>query len=129
MPALLYSILLIVVALGPGTVSAQCVGEVCLQEKSEELPIAVTEEATEATTETYSDEEAELVAGITRDLKRRSLTRPTGNNAYEKILKLRDIHPQHDYAVNGEKYIARILMLLGRQAVRRGDLDLSLIHI
>ncbi len=91
-------------------------------EASEELSVTLTDEVTN---ETFTDEQADLVAGITRDLKRRSLTRPVGNNAFEKILRLQEIHPNHDYSVNGKKYIARILMLLGRQALRRGDLELA----
>ncbi len=126
-------------------VLAQCEGgaEVCLQESTQEsaLPIAdvipdnanaTSLEVTpldETTTDTYTEEQAALVAGITRDLKRRSLTRPLGNNAHEKIVRLREIQPNHDYAVNGEKYIARILVLLGRQAVKRGDLNLASKHL
>jgi len=126
----------------PAITSAQCANgdEVCLQ--AESLPVGGTVETEttvieseadqnvvtltdEITTETFSDEQATLVAGITRDLKRRNLTRPQGNNAFEKIQRLREIHPNHDYSVNGKKYIARILMLLGRQALRRGDLELA----
>ena len=96
--------------------------EQTLDQTSSESSVTLTDELT---TETFTDEQAALVAGITRDLKRRSLTRPIGNNASEKILRLQQIHPNHDYSVNGKKYIARIFMLLGRQALRRGDLELA----
>jgi len=122
-----------------GGAIAQCADgeEVCLQESGNANPADTPEESVEQaatltdeiTTETYTDEQELLVAGITRDLRRRSLTRPAGNNAFEKIRQLKEIHPQHDYAVNGEKYIARILILLGRQAVARGDLDLASRHM
>ena len=122
--------------------SAQCAAgeEVCLeQESSSALPVAEIIDSTledtddnpavtvtgETTTETYNEEQAALVAGITRDLKRRSLTRPRGNNALQKIQRLQEIHPDHDYSVNGKKYIARIFMVLGRQALRRGELELA----
>jgi len=72
-----------------------------------------------------TQEQQDLVDGISRNLKYRNLTRPPGNNAFDKILRLRDIHPKHDYAVNGEKYIARIFILLGRKAVQEGKLDLA----
>jgi len=131
-------------------VSAQCAEgeEVCLEEESspvlpivetvaktgdsitdqsvgqtsDESPVTLTDEIT---TETFTDEQASLVDGITRDLERRSLTLPVGNNASEKIQRLREIHPNHDYSVNGNKYVARIFMLLARQALQRGDLDLA----
>ncbi len=120
-----------------GSAFAVCEGgaEVCLAE-STDLPVAevvpdnTSDSALEETsTDTYTAEQEALVNGITRDLKRRSLTRPSGNNAHEKILRLREIHPNHDYSVNGEKYIARILVLLGRQAVRRGELELASRHL
>ena len=145
------AIALSVLLLWSVNVVAQCADgqEVCLQpHSSAALPIAETIDSTtdqstgdqssdlatdgssvtltdEITTETFTAEQAELVEGITLDLKRRSLTRPIGNNASEKILRLKEIHPKHDYSVNGNKYIARILMLLGRQALRRGDLELA----
>ena len=129
MPALPYSIVLLVLLLCSGTASAQCaIGEeVCLQQSTDGTEVVQTlpESVEDGTTETFTEEQVQLVAGITRDLKRRSLTRPRGNNAFEKILQLREIHPSHDYAINGEKYIARIFILLGRQAVKRGDLDLA----
>ena len=135
MPVLRYSIALIVVLLCSNGVRAQCAAgeEVCLQESEGANPQYVEESTVtltdEITTETYSEEQEQLVAGITSDLRRRSLTRPSGNNAFEKIVKLREIHPLHDYSVNGEKYIARILILLGRQAAERGDLDLASRHL
>ena len=129
------AIALSVLLLWSVNVVAQCADgqEVCLQpHSSAALPIAETIDSTtdqstgdqssdlatdgssvtltdEITTETFTDEQAELVEGITLDLKRRSLTRPIGNNASEKILRLKEIHPKHDYSVNGNKYIARIL--------------------
>ena len=85
-------------------VSAQCAEgeEVCLEEESspvlpivetvaktgdsitdqsvgqtsDESPVTLTDEIT---TETFTDEQASLVDGITRDLERRSLTLPVGN--------------------------------------------------
>lgn len=83
----------------------------------------------EVTTRTYNREQADLVAGITSDLKRRQLIEPVGNNAVEKIQQLKELHPAHDYSVNGMKYVARILMVLGRQALRNGDLELASRHM
>jgi len=70
-------------------------------------------------------EQSELVAGITRNLKQRSLTSPAGDNALEKIQRLQEVHPLHDYSVNGKKYIARIFMVLGRRAIRDSDPELA----
>lgn len=132
MAALPYSIVLLALLLCSDIASAQCANgdEVCLQQSTGEVQQLVPAESIEdGTTDTFTEEQAQLVSGITRDLKRRSLTRPSGNNAFEKILRLREIHPSHDYSINGEKYIARILILLGRQAVKRGDLDLASRHL
>ena len=84
-----------------------------------------TDVSVEGTTDTFTEEQATLVDGITRNLKRRRLTRPQNDNAYSKILRLKEIHPQHDYSINGTKYIARIMVRMGRQSVKRGDLELA----
>ncbi len=113
----------------PATSIAQCaVGdEVCLQttESSQRDESQNLDSADEVTTETFTDEQADLVAQITRNLKRRRLTRPIGDNALEQIQRLQVIHPLHDYSVNGSRYIARIMMVLGRRALRNGDPKLA----
>ena len=85
-----------------------------------------------------------LVDSITTDLKARRLTKPVGNNALEKILRLKDIAPDHDYAINGVRYVARIYLSMARADLRNNRPDrakarlgtafevlpsLSLIHI
>ena len=52
--------------------------------------------------------------------------RPKGNNALQKIRELREILPTHDYSVNGETYISRVYMVLGRAAIKNGQTDLAL---
>lgn len=109
----------------PSLAVAQCSNdEVCLQAASavDEPTVAKTDQIT---TETFTDEQTALVADITLNLKRRRLTRPAGDNAFEQIQRLQAIHPLHDYSVNGTKYIARILMVLGRSALRKGDAVLA----
>jgi len=117
-------------------VQAQDAGESINQQAVTETVVtddsAAGEETTftgEVTTETFTDEQAKLTDGITRDLKRRRLIEPAGNNAHEKILLLKEVHPSHDYSVNGTKYIARILMLQGRQALQQGNLELASRHM
>ncbi len=85
--------------------------------------------AIKVTTETFNSEQAELVDGITRNLKQRSLTEPAGDNALEKIQLLKELHPAHDYSVNGTKYIARISIRLARRALQQGDLELASRHM
>ncbi len=79
----------------------------------------------QVSTETFTAEQKTLVDGITADLKSRRLMRPVGNNALNKINRLKSILPTHDYAVNGEKYIARIYMVLARAALKNGQIDLA----
>ena len=119
--------------------SLVCLEETVTPETTETLSISPTvsddlsEESVvinnEVTTETYTEEQEHLVSGITRNLKYRNLTRPPGKNAAEKIIRLRELHPWHDYSVNGEKYIARILILMGQQSVGRGDLKTASRHL
>ena len=100
-----------------------------LSSPSDDLIDEAVRNDNEVTTVTYTEEQEQLVNGITRNLKYRNLTRPPGNNAAERIVRLRELHPWHDYSVNGEKYIARILILMGRQSVRRGDLKTASRHL
>ena len=64
-----------------------------------------------------------LVDSITTDLKARRLTKPVGNNALEKILRLKDIAPDHDYAINGVRYVARIYLSMARADLRNNRPD------
>ncbi len=109
--------------------SAQCVGgeEVCLESDTSVGSVEQQLQASsdDVTTDTYTEEQAALVAQITLNLKRRNLTRPRGNNANEQIQRLKELHPLHDYSVNGSKYIARIMMVLGRKSLREGNLALA----
>lgn len=119
---------------GPVWAQQDCEGEVCFEEiTSQPLPQAKTEpldnvavaSEPEVSTETYTGVQRQLADGITADLKARRLMRPKGNNALQKIRELRELLPSHDYSVNGEHYIARVYMVLGRAAVRKGNLDLA----
>lgn len=74
------------------------------------------------TNEVYTLEQQELVEEITRDFDSLRLTRPYGHSALDKIRRLKLIHPTHDYSVKGEMYIARILVMLGKQAADDSDL-------
>ena len=67
----------------------------------------------------------QLIDGITADLKARRLMRPRGNNALNKVRQLRELQPDHDYAINGERYIARVYMVLGRRAMKLNDVALA----
>ncbi len=108
---------------------ASCVDstQVCLEESSP-APVAVTEplpaESTEAEPVLADTVEA-LVAGITVDMKSRRLMRPRGNNALNKVRRLRQIAPDHDYSLNGERYIARVYLSLARSAIKLGDISLA----
>ena len=100
--------------------------QVCLEEGGE-TPVAKTEplpvESAEAPA--VPDTVDSLVNGITADLKSRRLMRPRGNNALNKVRRLRQIAPDHDYSLNGERYIARVYLVLARRAVKNGDIDLA----
>lgn len=61
----------------------------------------------------------QLSDDITTDLQSRRLTRPAGNNALEKILVMQRVSPNHDYSVNGERYVARIYLSMARVDVKR----------
>jgi len=66
-----------------------------------------------------ADEEIEeLAAQITADLYSKRLVSPSSNNALSKIHRLKTIAPQHDYARNGERYIARLYGRMGRDAYK-----------
>ena len=113
----------------PSSSQNECEGEVCFSETSD-LPQAITSPVDnppkQISTETFTSEQKALVDGITADLKARRLMRPKGNNALQKIRELREILPTHDYSVNGETYISRVYMVLGRAAIKNGQTDLAL---
>lgn len=131
MSSLLRSVLFsaLLLSIFPSLPAAQCAegDEACLH--NDDAGSSAKEQRVNSTgkvtTETFSDEQAELVTQITRNLKRRRLTRPAGDNAFEQIQRLKKIHPLHDYSVNGNRYIARIFMVLGRRALRKGDTTLA----
>ncbi len=129
--------------------------EVCFDEADHELPIAQTEPVSQVPepvvtesvvnpqnvpTDNPSDsaptlqqpdaegitaEQQLLIDGITADLNARRLMRPQGNNALNKVRRLKQIMPAHDYAINGERYIARVYMVLGRRAMKNKDIALA----
>lgn len=113
----------------PSSGQNECNGVVCFNETSD-LPQATTlpmdNTPPEISTETFTGEQETLVDGITADLKARRLMRPKGNNALQKIRELRQILPTHDYSVNGENYISRVYMVLGRAAIKNGQTDIAL---
>ena len=118
---------------------SDCGNEVCFNELSAQpLPQATTlpldsapgesnasAAEPEISTNTYTDAQRILADGITADLKARRLMRPKGNNALQKVRELRVLLPTHDYSVNGERYIARVYMVLGRAAVKSGKLPVA----
>jgi len=112
----------------PSSGQNECSGVVCFNETSD-LPQATTlsldNSTPEISTDTFTIEQETLVNGITADLKARRLMRPKGNNALQKIRELRQILPTHDYSVNGEKYISRVYMVLGRAAIKKGQTDIA----
>lgn len=110
--------------------------EVCFNEGTQQkLPVATTQpvenSASEDGVENHTNDTADtgmqqlLIDGITADLKARRLMRPKGNNALNKVRDLRKQLPTHDYAINGERYIARVYMVLGRAAVKNGRSDIA----
>lgn len=129
----------IVFSVNPVWSQNSCEGEVCFNESSvQPLPDAKTEPLNageqnsaarlsepEISTETYTEAQRILADGISSDLKARRLMRPKGNNALQKVRELRVLLPTHDYSVNGERYIARVYMVLGRAAVKGSNLDVA----
>ena len=102
--------------------------QVCLQE-GKPLPLAETESLPADTSAAESvnavDEASALIEGISADLKSRRLMRPRGNNALNKVRRLRQIQPDHDYALNGERYIAKAYLVLARRALKLGDIAMA----
>lgn len=77
----------------------------------------------DAKTVEESSEVKQLAAGILEDLKQRKLTEPRGDNALEKVQRMKAIAPDHDYAINGDSYVARVYASLGNSARKRGEID------
>lgn len=131
----LHLIVFVVITTGllvtPVRAQGSCEAEVCFNESSNQpLPDAKTEPLNagvevnaepQISTETYTEAQRLLADGITADLKARRLMRPKGNNALQKVRELRVLLPTHDYSVNGERYIARVYMVLGRAAIKSGN--------
>jgi len=90
--------------------------QVCFEEAPGELPVADSEPLPQA--DAPGPEPQALIDGITADLKARRLMRPQGNNALNKVRRLREIMPDHDYALNGERYIVQVYMRLVRSALK-----------
>ncbi len=104
---------------------ANCDGaQVCLEE-SPPLPVADTEVLPADDNAIEADNASDLIEGITADLKSRRLMRPRGNNALNKVRRLRQIQPDHDYALNGERYIAKVYLVLARRALKLGDVAMA----
>ncbi len=70
-----------------------------------------------------------LVDGITTDLKVRRLTKPVGNNALEKIRRLQQLAPEHDYAVNGYRYVARIYLSIARNELKNNRVERAIARL
>jgi len=62
-----------------------------------------------------------LVLEIDADIEARRLTSPRSNNALAKIRKLKEIAPEHEYAISGERYIARTYAQIGHKSFEKGN--------
>ena len=88
----------IVLILNSNPVWAQC-------EVGDEVCLKLQADAAEVTQSNAAYNAGALVDSITDDLKARRLTKPLGNNALEKIQRLKTIDPEHDYSINGVRYV------------------------
>ncbi len=70
-----------------------------------------------------------LADQITADLKARRLTRPPGDNALERIEKMKVLAPEHDYALNGRQYVVNIYLALARWQWRRDNREAAMKHL
>ena len=69
----------------------------------------------------FSAQALKLVERIKLDINNSRLLRPKGNNAMNKVRELQGIAPSHDYAVNGQQYIAEAYLKLAREELENGD--------
>lgn len=129
---LLTAVFLLPFAIG-SAVQANCGNgeEVCLEEAGATAtappPIADTEPlpAEQSPAVDMAAEQQRLIEGISADLKSRRLMRPRGNNALNKVRRLREIMPDHDFSLNGERYIAKAYVALARRAMKLGETELA----